>query len=222
MQGNKTEDSILSALDRINNCCEHFDTVVIIRGGGATSELSAFDSYLLAASCAQFPIPVITGIGHERDDTVLDIVSHTRVKTPTAAAEFIIDRMTETEIHLLNLQERITGNTMQLFQNEKSHLDSLSNTFSYLIKTRTKQQINEINRYTEKLQITVQSFIQQKKHILESHEQYIILSSPENILKKGYTMTLKGRKIVKSISETNSGDRIETVFKDGTITSVID
>ena len=91
MQGDRVEESVLSALDRVNARLSEFDVVVIIRGGGATSDLSGFDTYLLAAACAQFPLPIITGIGHERDDTVLDSVAHTRVKTPTAAAEFLIE-----------------------------------------------------------------------------------------------------------------------------------
>ena len=95
MQGDRVEESVLVALDKINSRLESFDVVVIIRGGGATSDLSGFDTYLLAAACAQFPLPVITGIGHERDDTVLDSVAHTRVKTPTAAAEFLIGCMND-------------------------------------------------------------------------------------------------------------------------------
>jgi hypothetical protein len=95
MQGNQVEESVLAALDCINARISEFDVVVIIRGGGAASDLSGFDTYLLAAACAQFPLPVITGIGHERDDTVLDSVAHTRVKTPTAAAELLIQRVGE-------------------------------------------------------------------------------------------------------------------------------
>ena len=107
MQGNQVEESVLAALDRINARINEFDVVVIIRGGGATSDLSGFDTYLLAAACAQFPLPIITGIGHERDDTVLDSVAHTRVKTPTAAAELLIHRVAEVAEHLEELSMRI-------------------------------------------------------------------------------------------------------------------
>ena len=93
MQGERTEASIIAALDRIYAVREAFDVVVIIRGGGSTADLSSFDSYALAANCAQFPLPIITGIGHERDDTVVDLVAHTRLKTPTAVAAFLIDCM---------------------------------------------------------------------------------------------------------------------------------
>ena len=96
MQGDKVEASVIAALNAIYKEVDRWDVVVIIRGGGATSDLSGFDTYDLAANCAQFPLPIITGIGHERDDTVIDMVSHTRVKTPTAAAEFLINRMRET------------------------------------------------------------------------------------------------------------------------------
>lgn len=96
MQGERVEQSVITALDAIHACRDDWDVVVIIRGGGATSDLSGFDTYELAANCAQFPIPIITGIGHERDDTVLDFVSHTRVKTPTAAAEYLINHLHDT------------------------------------------------------------------------------------------------------------------------------
>ena len=96
MQGERVEQSVITALDAIHACRDDWDVVVIIRGGGATSDLSGFDTYELAANCAQFPIPIITGIGHERDDTVLDCVSHTRVKTPTAAAEYLINHLHDT------------------------------------------------------------------------------------------------------------------------------
>ena len=91
MQGEQVESSVVAALNKINETFDCWDAVVIIRGGGAVSDLAGFDTYWLAYNCAQFPLPIITGIGHERDDTVLDLVAHTRVKTPTAAAEFLIN-----------------------------------------------------------------------------------------------------------------------------------
>lgn len=120
MQGDRVEASILEALDAINSRVEQFDVVVIIRGGGATSDLSCFDTYLLAAACAQFPLPIITGIGHERDDTVLDSVAHVRVKTPTAAAEYLIARMDEAADRLNDLVVRLhEGVTARLEQERR-------------------------------------------------------------------------------------------------------
>ena len=120
MQGDRVEASILEALDAINSRAEQFDVVVIIRGGGATSDLSCFDTYLLAAACAQFPLPIITGIGHERDDTVLDSVAHVRVKTPTAAAEYLIACMDEAADRLNELSVRLhEGVTARLEQERR-------------------------------------------------------------------------------------------------------
>ena len=118
MQGDRVEESVLSALDRVNARLSEFDVVVIIRGGGATSDLSGFDTYLLAAACAQFPLPILTGIGHERDDTVLDSVAHTRVKTPTAAAEFLIDLMNDAADELEMLASRLRESVRNLLQQE--------------------------------------------------------------------------------------------------------
>lgn len=103
---------------------DNWDVVVIIRGGGATSDLSGFDTYDLAANCAQFPLPIITGIGHERDDTVLDMISHTRVKTPTAAAEFLINHVRQTAQELEAYEEVIYQEVPRLLQQEKQRLES--------------------------------------------------------------------------------------------------
>jgi len=222
MQGDRTEDSILSALDRIYEHIDAFDAVVIIRGGGATSDLSSFDSYLLAASCAQFPIPVITGIGHERDDTVLDIVAHTRAKTPTAVAEFLINRTAVAENELLFLQEQIISITTQKLQQESVRVNTLTTHFSYLLKEHTKERLTELDKIAFRLRNSVSHYLKEKKHQLNVKEQYIELVSPENILKKGYTLTLKNNKIVKKSTEINKGEHITTLFADGEIKSVVE
>lgn len=133
MQGNQVEESVLAALDRINARINEFDVVVIIRGGGATSDLSGFDTYLLAAACAQFPLPIITGIGHERDDTVLDSVAHTRVKTPTAAAELLIHQVAEVAEHLEELSMRIQQGAYMLLDLERRRLETLQTRIPNLV-----------------------------------------------------------------------------------------
>ena len=153
MQGDRVEESILSALDSIFENLDSFDAVIIIRGGGATSDLSCFDSYLLATSCAQFPLPIITGIGHERDDTVLDIVAHTRAKTPTAVAEFLIKRMMDTENSLLYLQQQITDKTNQKVKDQIFQLHSFTTQLSYIFKDRVKDQIAKLSNINYKLKM---------------------------------------------------------------------
>lgn len=221
MQGERTEQSIISALDKIYEKSDKFDVVVIIRGGGATSDLSSFDSYLLAANCAQFPLPIITGIGHERDDTVLDIVAHTRAKTPTAVAELLIKHIDESASELKEIQNNIIFQINRKLVEESSILNSLATKYSYIIKDRTKDQLNRLNMLSERLKNGTAKIIQQQKHILESTEQYLKLNSPENILKKGYTLTLLDKKIIKSMKNIKKGECITTFFSDGEIKSII-
>lgn len=221
MQGDRTEQSIIAALDRIYENIDKFDAVIIIRGGGATSDLSSFDSYLLAANCAQFPLPIITGIGHERDDTVLDIVAHTRAKTPTAVAEFLIKHIYESASELIDIQDSIIFETNKRLIEEATILNTLVTKYSYIIKDRTKDQLNKLDIISEKIKNAAIRVLQDQKHILESKEQYIEHNSPENILKKGYTLTLSGKKIIKSKAGVKKGDNIVTRFADGEVESLV-
>lgn len=221
MQGDRTEQSIIAALDRIYENIDKFDAVVIIRGGGATSDLSSFDSYLLAANCAQFPLPIITGIGHERDDTVLDVVAHTRAKTPTAVAEFLIKHIYESASELIDIQDSIIFETNKKLIEEAAILNTLVTKYSYIIKDRTKDQLNKLDIISEKIKNAAIRVLQDQKHILESKEQYIEHNSPENILKKGYTLTLSGKKIIKSKAGVKKGDNIVTRFADGEVESLV-
>nr|WP_297165295.1 exodeoxyribonuclease VII large subunit [uncultured Dysgonomonas sp.] len=221
MQGERTEESIISALDRVYEHADKFDAVIIIRGGGATSELSSFDSYLLAANCAQFPLPVITGIGHERDDTVLDIVAHTRAKTPTAVAEFLIKRIQSAAINMYELQEAIITSTNRKITEESVSLNTLATHFSYLTKDYTKDQLNKISVFMERLKSLTKKVIVDEKHRLTNQEQFLKLISPENILKKGYTLTIRDNKIVKNSAELKEGDTITNRFFDGDVISIV-
>lgn len=239
MQGEKTEQSIINALDRIYAHYDKFDAVVIIRGGGATSELSSFDSYLLAANCAQFPLPIITGIGHERDDTVVDIVAHTRAKTPTAVAEFLVRQLQSTALGLFDLQESVSDVTTNILQGWKNELNESISRFSYLTKDNTRDQLSNLNAYAEKLKYIYKKklveeesilrafnqkiiyatsiYLQDQKNYILNKEQHLELISPENILKKGYTLTLKDGKIIKSAKDVENGTHLVTRFQDGDI-----
>lgn len=243
MQGDKAEQSIIEALEKIYAHQELFDAVAIIRGGGATSDLSCFDSYLLAANCAQFPLPIITGIGHERDETVLDVVAHTRAKTPTAVAEFIITQMMQTEDQLLNCQVSIVNITQKRMQEQVFLLNSFDMQSSFLMKNRIKhenfildsiikglpetvvkkkkEQILFIDQLEEKFNANIQKHLTAKRDLLCNLEKMLQLVSPKNILQKGYSLTTKNGKIVKSIAELNSGDQLTNIFSDGEIQSTV-
>lgn len=221
MQGEKTEESIVAALERIFENANSFDVVVIIRGGGATSELSSFDSYLLAASCAQFPLPVITGIGHERDDTVLDVVAYARAKTPTAVAEYLIGKMVDIRDEYLWIEQEIVALVNNTLTANQVKLETLSSRFSYLLKDRTREQMKDLDSMKFRLTTLVDHYLSDAKKDLLTKEKYLELISPQNILKKGYSITLKNGKAVKSVASLKKGDLLTTLLADGEITSQV-
>lgn len=221
MQGERTEDSIISALERIYEYQDNFDVVVIIRGGGATSELSSFDSYLLAASCAQFPLPIITGIGHERDETVLDIVAHTRKKTPTAVAEFLIDSMTEVWQELAFASQSIAVIVNERIQEEWLKLTTMQAQASFHLKGWYKEQAGILTATTSALNKATLQAAKGNQNKLDSFDKYLELISPQNILKRGYSLTLKNGKAIKNASDVNKGDEIRTLLSDGDIKSIV-
>lgn len=243
MQGDRAEDSIISALEKIYEFTDYFDAVVIIRGGGATSELSCFDSYLLAASCAQFPLPIITGIGHERDDTVLDIVANTRAKTPTAVAEFLIANMLDLASQLEEAAQYLDARVTQRLHDELLKINSYETQIIYTLKSWRKEQsvllstmkddlsktaLRKINIYTDRylllsntLKRSTKRELDDTKNRLDTFQKHLELMSPETILKKGYTMTMKNGKIVKSIHSLEENDVLTTLFVDGKVKSII-
>lgn len=221
MQGDRSEDSIILALERIYAYQDCFDAVVIIRGGGATSDLSCFDSYLLAASCAQFPLPIITGIGHERDETVLDMVAHTRAKTPTAVAEFLIDNIMQTAGVLADMQLTITSAMNRRLQGETIKISKFESQITYELKDWHKSQTNILNAVKSNLTRHLQQSFKNSNSRLNMFAKHLELLSPENILKKGYTLTMKEGKIVKESRSLKQGDQITTLFAKGKIDSII-
>lgn len=221
MQGERTESSIINALENIFEQRHLFDAVAIIRGGGATSDLSWFDSYLLATHCAQFPLPIISGIGHERDVTVLDAVAHTRAKTPTAVAEFLIDHALKTTEELNELESRMIGESQWILNQEKTELFSLSKDAVHTSNLLLQKEFSLIQQKETLLNFSSQQYMQHARYYFSEKEQYLRIISPENILKRGYTLTLKNGKIIKSAQQLKENDIIETRFSDGTKTSII-
>ena len=243
MQGEKSEASIIAALERIYAYRHLFDAVAIIRGGGATSELNCFDSYVLATHCAQFPLPIVVGIGHERDVTVLDIVAHTRAKTPTAVAEFFIDHLAGSFTELVDLEKRLVTESREYLQQEKFKLSILSKEVYHFstgfirdrlalmreMAFRVKHLVNRTIQFLQQEEKqrnrqfahVVKQRLQNEAHALLVNEQYIRMVSPENILKRGYTITMKTGKIVTSAAKLQPDDMIETLFWDGKIESQV-
>ena len=222
MQGDQTEQSIIHALDRINRHEELFDGVVIIRGGGATSDLNSFDSYPLAVNVAQFPLPVITGIGHERDDTVIDMVANTRVKTPTAAAEWIIARMHEADTYAVNLSHTVSSEVRSRIDREKQTIQRTTSSLPLLIERLILGEKHKTGLLTQQIKLALRAVIDSERNKLDHTEKTVRLLSPQSLLERGYSLTLHGNRIVKSVAELSPGDTIETIFADGKTTSRIE
>jgi len=221
MQGEQTESSIISALDKIFKYKDLFDIVVIIRGGGATSDLSAFDSYELASNIAQFPLPVITGIGHERDDTVLDFVAFHRAKTPTAVADFLIEQMEATASELIDCQENIQENTLKILEINSERLKMLASHLPLYARNLLEEKQSGLELLRLKIEIRTLQMLSNQESRLKEKESFFRISSPKYILAKGYSITLKNGKSVKSAKELLAGDILETVLAEGKIASVV-
>lgn len=242
MQGDKVELSIIAALEKIYQTQEKWDVVVIIRGGGATSDLSGFDTYNLAAHCAQFPLPVLTGIGHERDDTVLDVVSHTRVKTPTAAAEFLINHLRGTAEALDGYASFINQTILDILQREKERLERCVSRIPSQVEIRLQREVFRQERLFKRMELAwqsrlmreehrldlslriagaLQTRLQREKHRLELFEQRVNAASPDVLLKRGYSITLNNGKAVTDASLLKDGDEIVTRLAKGEIRSKV-
>lgn len=221
MQGNQVEESVIAALNAVNDYRDNFDVVVIIRGGGATSDLSGFDTYLLAANCAQFPLPIITGIGHERDDTVLDSIAHTRVKTPTAAAQFLITHMHEAAQSLEELSQTLISLVSARMEKEHSRLANLTNRLPLVIKNRTTREGYLLEQLIQRIHVGIARNLTDKKHRLMLLEQRVNDASPERLLKRGYSLTFKDGKTVTDSAQLKLGDIITTRLAKGEVRSEV-
>ncbi|MBR5052529.1 MAG: exodeoxyribonuclease VII large subunit [Bacteroidaceae bacterium] len=220
MQGEQVPESIISALEVILSE-QPFDLVVIIRGGGASSDLSDFDSYELAACIAQYPLPVLTGIGHERDETVLDFVAHTRVKTPTAAAAFIIEHQAEEAALLDDLYLRITHSAEERIQREKQRLEHQKAVLPLLFTNFIQGKQNGLVLLHQRLMNAGNQRLEREQHRLQLMKQRMDSLDPKLLLKRGYTITTCGGKIVRSIEGLAEGEVLTTQTEKGEILSKI-
>ena len=221
MQGEQVESSVVAALNAIYHSIRDFDVVVIIRGGGATSDLSGFDTLALAENVAQFPIPVITGIGHDRDESILDMVANTRVKTPTAAAALLIDNLRQVLERINNAQQRITLAIHQRIANHKSRLTSLQTLIPALVERTLSNAKHRIELLENRLPAVTERIITNQKHKLSQIELMLQSYDPQLLLKRGYSITLMNGRAIRDPKELKVGDEIETRVEKGTIRSAV-
>ena len=243
MQGEQIESSIISALNQINRKIDRFDVVVIIRGGGSTSDLSGFDSLLLAENVANFPLPVITGIGHDRDESVLDLVSHIRVKTPTAVATLLVDHLIEVYNRISDAQEELTQIVQRRIEIEKMRLNVISEKvpvlFSFVsnrqnawfdnlflriqnaITNRIRQTEQHLNSLSEMLSPLYEHIRLRENHRLEILQQKIKAQDPMLILNRGYSITTLNGHVIRNAKNLKKGDILCTQMAKGKVTSII-
>ncbi len=243
MQGEQVEDSIVCALDSINTRIDDFDVVVIIRGGGATSDLSGFDTLRLAENVANFPLPIITGIGHERDESILDMVSHTRVKTPTAAASFLIDHLATVQRHLDDVRQQLVTMVLGRLDAERLRINKLGTQIPLLatevlkheevrlgrMKVLVEQAVgmglqkreSDLKQLRLQLKSTAESALQSQVSRLRELELKVQQLDPERMLHYGYSITMKGGRVVRDASALADGDELLTKLAKGNVTSIV-
>ncbi len=244
MQGEQVESSIISALNAINDRVDQYDAVVIIRGGGATADMSGFDTLALAENVAQFPLPVITGIGHDRDESILDMVSCIRVKTPTAAATLLVDHLAEVLAHVDGLQDRIVSHVTQHMELEKQRLARLSERIPLLFSNvRTRQEArldriaaalgqatsqrltNERHRIStieQTMPLQVERLLTREKTRMEKLQIRLQALDPALLLRRGYSITLHNGLALRDPAQVKPGDKLETRVEKGTVISTVE
>jgi exodeoxyribonuclease VII large subunit len=243
MQGEQVESSLIAALNCIAAEMDDWDAVVIIRGGGSTSDLLGFDTYALANNCAQFPLPIITGIGHERDDTVIDMVAHTRVKTPTAAAEFLIDHVQQAADRLEACVEQLeqsvrrnmeaatsrlallAGKLPSLFTAyrfaEERRLDARLQRIQYASANRLNGQMRKVDDDMGRIGRASERFMEAERHKVMMLSQQILSADPALVLQRGYSYTVKDGKVLRDAAQLHSGEEVVTHLSAGSFTSVV-
>ncbi len=243
MQGEQVEQSVIAALNAVADEAEAWDAVIIIRGGGAVSDLNGFDTYLLAANVAQFPLPVLTGIGHERDETVLDLVAHTRLKTPTAVAAFLIETR-RNEVKALDLlKQRLFKAAAERIERERRQYAHIGTHFQVAATHYGSKQREQLARLSARMELHTKQYLQAARTILKGtaerlprlcaerflREQHrlgllgktIHIADPARILSMGFSITLKNGKAVHNAKNLQPGDVLTTRLAEGEVQSVV-
>jgi exodeoxyribonuclease VII large subunit len=221
MQGKETESGLIKALDRIASQLDKFDLAVIIRGGGSQTDLSWFDNYNIAYYITQFPLPVITGIGHEKDLSVTDIVAHRSLKTPTAVADFIIDCMNNAENHLVDLSNEITERSMLMLEKSKKKIETARLRLIPVARAQLSLNGTAIIRKKEILVSSSKNRLSIINNLLTGFNNSLKILNPENVLKRGYTITSMNGKILKKSKQLKKDDVLDTKFSDGSASSKV-
>ncbi len=222
VQGDGAESSIVAALDAINDVSDSYDVVVVIRGGGSQSDMSCFNSYLLCSYMAQFPLPILTGIGHNKDMSVADMVAHTSLKTPTAVANFIIDSVRFFDERLGELKELLLGGYNLFLEREKRKFDRLSQQLQLSVNSFVNGERVRCEKLFSQLHYGAKRVIDREGQRLTVVENLLNSNNPQRILDMGYSIMVLDGKAVRSVKDVKGGERVDILLGDGTISAVVD
>ena len=222
MQGQQVEVEILNQLEEIEKNQDQFDCVAIIRGGGGRTDLAAFDNLTLAVKVAHFPIPVLIGIGHEIDQSVLDVVAYRSLKTPTAVADFIIDRNVDFETRLEEQCRWIHDEALDMVTLQSQHLSDLTNALRHGITSRLKLEQNKLTHLNAMLKSAGAQLLNSQHKKIDFMHSLLSAVDPDQVLARGYTITTRAGNTITQSGELEKGNEIETIFHDGKIKSIVE
>jgi exodeoxyribonuclease VII large subunit len=219
MQGEEAPVSVIRAMDRIFESGTRFDCVALIRGGGSKADLECFNEYELAYYITQFPLPVITGIGHERDESVADMVAARGLKTPTAVAEFLVDQLLAFEFRLGELEDKLGTAVQRIVQLHTGKLERYHNDLRHLVRNLLFGKSEQLTQFRMLAEKQIRNLLSRKKDQLLLLETRTQLVDPVNILKRGYSITLVDGSALKDIRKVKEGTELETRVHRGIILS---
>ena len=217
VQGERAEDSVIDALSRIAEREEEFDVAVLIRGGGSTSDLSCFNSYRLCAYVAQFPLPVLTGIGHLKDESVADMVAHTPLKTPTAVAAWLTQQMQSLEGWLESVEQELKDVVMAKLQRENLRLERLEGEIKAQSQIYCQRALSRLELYHGQLHTLTEQILLREKERLRSLDQIVASHSPKRIMQLGFAVVRQASGAITSAQGLSAGERVQIEFAQGAI-----
>ena len=221
VQGAEAEKKLPLQLDKIAKYSHLFDCVAIIRGGGSKGDLACFDDYNVCEAICNFPLPIITGIGHDRDVSIADEVACVHLKTPTAVAQFIVDRADQCKSLIDNQVENIKNSIKNVLQRAEQRKNETIFRIITSLKNFVPTKKHNVETLTLKISNNLQNIITNNLHKVENIELKTELKNPITILKKGYSYTMQNGKVVNSIKDIKKGEKLSIIYYDGTATAEI-
>ena len=221
MQGDEASDSMVKALHQVFNRQHEFDLVAIVRGGGAQVDLDCFDVYDLASHVAQFPLPVITGIGHERDETIVDLVAHTSLKTPTAVSEFLVSGIRSFDERLNRAFQQLNSCSVKMLNSREKHLTQVSNQIRHYTNRRIQREHGRLERMQDVLQKAPFKLLAAQSNKVRFLEQSVKYLDPINVLKRGFTITKKKDVLLQYVDKIDHDDELTTITAENIVKSKV-